>query len=341
MLKNAPSLAIFAQCHALGIDVSKAHLDIVGLTHEADWHCQIPNTEPAIEAMALVLQQGGYQGKLICESTGHYHLLLAVTLGRHGLDLRILNPLQSHKHQQARIRKTKTDALDARVLATMALTEPDLPKARVLEPEAVLIRLKQGQLHSLDKQLQRMTRSLAAYTETYSQLGLDAGDNQIRLTALVTELRHLHHQLQKELDTLLKKATAPQEQASLEQIPGFSPMVAGLVGSVFDRQAASAKAWIAFAGLDVSVRQSGTWKGRGKLTKRGNRYLRKRLYSAAWGAMMNDEVVRRYYDHLKARGRKHVEALCIIARKLLNIAYAVLIKGKTYDPNIAFALPKT
>jgi len=52
---------------------------------------------------------------------------------------------------------------------------------------------------------------------------------------------------------------------------------------------------------------------------------------------MNYAEVRTYYDRLKAAGRNHVEALCIIARKLLRIAYAVLVKGKDYDHTIAFA----
>jgi transposase len=51
---------------------------------------------------------------------------------------------------------------------------------------------------------------------------------------------------------------------------------------------------------------------------------------------MNYDEVRAYYDTLKAAGRNHIEALCIIARKLLRIAYAVLVKGKEYDANIAF-----
>ena len=84
------------------------------------------------------------------------------------------------------------------------------------------------------------------------------------------------------------------------------------------------------------LRESGTWRGRGKLTKRGNPYLRKRLFCAAWGAVMHYEVVHDYCEDLKAKGRNHVEALVMIARKLLRIAYAVLTKGVEYDEKIAF-----
>lgn len=338
--KTAP-LSDFCDCTAIGIDVSKASLAVVGLAGETVWRQTLANTAADIEALARALRAGGYRHKLVCESTGHYHLLLELTMARYGLDLRVVNPLQSSKHQKARVRKTKTDAVDARVLATMALTEPDLPPTTRLQPEGVLVRLKQGQLHSLDKQLQRLKQSLASYTETYQQLGLDAGPAQERLAAAVAELQTVRRQLQRELETLLAAAAQQPELAALCQIPGYSPLVAGLVGTVFDRHASSYRSWVAYAGMDISVRESGTWRGYGKLTKRGNSYLRKRLYCAAWGAVMNYPEVRSYYDRLKAGGRKHVEALCIIARKLLRIGYIILVKGRQYDPNIAFTTATT
>lgn len=337
MMKKAPALSVFCDCTAIGIDVSKASLEVAGLAGETIWQRTFSNTRDDIEALARTLSEGGYRHKLVCESTGHYHLLLGLVMAEYGLDLRVVNPLQSSKHQKARVRKTKTDAVDARVLATMALTEPELPPAANLQPAGVLIRLKQGQLHSLDKQLQRLSQSLASYTATYQQLGLDAGPAQERLATAVTELQAVRRQLQRELETLLAAAARQSELTALQQIPGYSPLVAGLVGTVFDRQARSYRSWVAYAGMDISVRESGTWRGYGKLTKRGNGYLRKRLYNAAWGAVMNYAEVRHYYDQLKAGGRRHVEALCIIARKLLRIGYVILVKGRQYDPNIAFA----
>jgi len=338
MMKKAPTLARLGRCHAIGIDVSKATLEVVGLESDQVWQVTIENGEAAIEALARGLHTCGYPHKVVCEATGHYHLLLGLVFSRYGLDLRIVNPLQSSKHQKSRVRKTKTDAVDAYTLATMCLTERDLPAAAQLESRAVLIRLKQGQLHALEKQLQRMKRSLSTYTGTYAQLGLEAGASATSLHQVVTDLEAARRQLQRELETLLaEQVPGNDELERLRQLPGYSNLVTGLVGTVFDRGAKSDKSWVAYAGLDVSVRESGTWRGRGRLTKRGNSYLRKRLYCAAWGAMMHYDEVRHYYDRLKEAGRNHVEALCIIARKLLRIAYAILVKGKEYDPKIAFA----
>lgn len=338
MMKNAPGLETFCDCHGVGIDVSKATLEVVGIAGDTVWRTQLANNEAAIDTFAQALRAGGYSGTLVCEATGHYHLLLGLVCARYGLDLRIINPLQSHKHQQSRIRKTKTDAVDGYVLATMCATERDLPEAAGLQPNQVLARLQQGQLHALEKQLQRLARSVATYTETYAKLGLRPGRSLVRLQETVAQLRAVKRQLQNELEVLLTQASADRDDlARVQALPGFSPLVAGLVSTAFDRHAKSGRSWVAYAGLDVSVRESGTWRGRGALTKRGNSYLRKRLYCAAWGAVMNYTEVRAYYDRLKAAGRNHVEALCIIARKLLRIAYAILVKGKEYDHNVAFA----
>ena len=336
MMKKAATLAPFGKCHSLGIDVSKASLDVVGITQVDVWRNKIANQLTDIENLARTLVKTGYCGKIVCESTGHYHLLLALVFSRYGLDLRIVNPLQSSKHQTGRIRKTKTDPVDGYVLATMCSTERDLPKAANLQPKQVLARLKQSQLQSLDKQIQRLSRSLAAYRETYEQLDMATGQAFQSLEQALKQLRAAKRQLEAELEQAYLDSAQAEDVVRLRSIPGYSALVSAMVVGAFDREVKSERSWIACSGMDISIRQSGQWVGRGKLTKRGNSFFRKRFYGAAWGAIMNYPEVRRYYDQLKSQGRHHVETLCIIARKLLRIAYAVLVKGKTYDSAIAF-----
>ncbi|KPJ91291.1 MAG: hypothetical protein AMJ53_11970 [Gammaproteobacteria bacterium SG8_11] len=336
-MKNASSINVFRDCLSVGVDVSKAELAIVGLTPDEHYLKRIGNQMKTIKAFLRQLQHSGYRGKIICESTGHYHLKLALVCHELGLELIVLNPLQSSKHSKARIRKTKTDPQDALTLATMALTEPKLPQPTQLTRAKALIRLKMGQLASVEKQLQQFNQSRAQYEETYAELGLPLSPQQLALREHSTSLKRLRKQLEKELEGLLAQALADDDRlAELRQIPGYSNVVAGLVASL-DRQVKRADSWTAFVGLDVSVRQSGKWTGHGKLTKRGNAYMRKRLFQAAWGACLNYDYVRAYYDQLKAQGRKHVEAVCMIARKLLRIAYHVVTNKIQFDPNIAFA----
>jgi len=336
-MKNASSEKVFKDCLGIGIDVSKAELAAVGITSNEAYFKRVSNDMKAIKVFIEGLHQSGYRGKVVCESTGHYHLKLALVCHEIGVELIVLNPLQSSKHSKAKIRKTKTDPQDALMLATMCITEPYLPQPAQLTMSKVLIRLKMGQLASIEKQLQQFKQSLAQYEETYAGLGMALSDHQQALRAHGSSLKRLRKQLEKELELLLSQALADDESlADLRDIPGFSNVVAGLVG-ILDRQVKGADSWTAYVGFDVSVRQSGTWKGRGRLTKRGNAYMRKRLFQAAWGACLNYDYVRAYYDQLKAQGRKHAEAVCIIARKLLRIAYYVVVNKVQFDPKIAFS----
>lgn len=336
-MKNASSINVFQDCLSIGIDVSKDELAVVGISSDESYLKCIRNEMKAIIAFLFKLQQRGYRGKIICESTGHYHLKLALACQGIGLELIVLNPLQSSKHSKARVRKTKTDPQDALTLATMALTEPKLPQPLRLTRANALIRLKMGQLASVEKQLQQFNQSRSQYEQTYADLGLALSPEQLALREHGNSLKRLRKQLERELEGLLAQALADDDGlVELRRIPGYSNVVAGLVASL-DRQVKGADSWTAFVGLDVSVRQSGKWTGHGKLTKRGNAYMRKRLFQAAWGACLNYAYVRAYYDHLKAQGRKHAEAVCMIARKLLRIAYHVVTKKIQFDPKIAFA----
>lgn len=336
-MKNASTVKVFQDCLGIGIDVSKAELAVVGIKSDEHYLKCVRNDLQAIKSFIQRLHQSGYRGKVVCESTGHYHLKLALVCHEIGVELIVLNPLQSSKHSKAKVRKTKTDPQDALTLATMCITEPELPKPMQLTLSKALIRLKMGQLAAVEKQLQQFHQSLSQYEETYAELGLALSDFQHALREHGSSLKRLRKQFEKELEGLLSHAVADdQSLADLRELPGFSNVVAGLVGTL-DRQVKGADSWAAYVGLDVSVRQSGTWKGRGRLTKRGNAYMRKRLFQAAWGACLNYDYVRAHYDRLKIQGRKHAEAVCIIARKLLRIAYYVVTKKIQFDPVIAFS----
>jgi transposase len=336
-MKNASFRKQLGTCQGIGIDVSKAELVVGGLTPGDPMIKRVSNQRSSVKTFVRAIRDSDYRGKIICESTGHYHLKLMLACVEAGVELTVLNPLQASKHSQAKIRKTKTDAVDALILASMCLTEPNLPKPTRSNAADTLIRLKMGQLAGLEKQLQQGQRSMNQYVETYAELGFELSPQQQALQAYLRELKKLRRQMERELEDLLVEHSASDDVCHrLSALPGYSRLVCGLVGQ-FDRKVTDARGWVAYVGMDVSVRESGTWKGRGRLTKRGNAYLRKRLYQAAWGAYMHDAAVKAYYDDLKAQGRKHVEALCIIARKQLRIAFEIVVHGKTYDPSIAFA----
>ena len=129
MKNNASLIAGFKDCLGIGIDVSKAELVVVGLTRDKPHVVRVDNDLEAVRTFVQRLRETGYGGKILCESTGHYHLKLVLACQEMGVKLIVLNPLQSSKHAKAKIRKTRTDPADGLTLATMCVTEPNLPAA--------------------------------------------------------------------------------------------------------------------------------------------------------------------------------------------------------------------
>ena len=93
---------------------------------------------------------------------------------------------------------------------------------------------------------------------------------------------------------------------------------------------------VAYAGLDVSVKQSGEFNAINstKLSKRGSPYLRRAIWLASTVAAFKDPALSVYYTNLRNRGKAHGTAMGAVARKLTNIIFAVLRDNKPYIPNI-------
>ena len=92
---------------------------------------------------------------------------------------------------------------------------------------------------------------------------------------------------------------------------------------------------VAYAGLDVSVKQSGEFVGtQTKISKRGSPYLRRAIWLAATVAAFKDPALSKYYQGLRDRGKAHGTAVGAVARKLTNIIFAVLRDNRAYIPNI-------
>jgi len=107
-MKKASSMKVFGGCLGVGVDVSKAELVVAGITPNESYIKRVSNKMKAIRVFAKGLQESGYQGRIVCESTGHYHLKLAVVCHRYGLQLVVINPLQSSKHSKAPSRNSSS-----------------------------------------------------------------------------------------------------------------------------------------------------------------------------------------------------------------------------------------
>lgn len=325
---------------AIGVDVSKAELVVAELLDDGAFaRRHLPNTMAEAERYVGGLLERGFAGRVIVESTGHDQWPIVLAGADAGLDVRLLNPLQAAARRQGRVRKTKTDRIDAEVLAEMAWTERKLPAPFARSRAAIALRQQLQLLGQLERSIQQLQATLVAQREAAERAGVAPPATLAGLEANLDAFKEQRRALQRESDALARQIGAGSSATAMTQLPGITASCAHMLASVLD-PSAGRHGWVAYAGLDVSVTQSGRFEGRGKLTKRGLPYLRKRLYQAAWGAAMNTAAGRRYYDALRHGGRHHKEALVMIARKLLRAAHALARNPhRAVDHERLFALP--
>lgn len=92
------------------------------------------------------------------------------------------------------------------------------------------------------------------------------------------------------------------------------------------------KGILAYAGLDPKIRESGTFKGRAKMSKRGSKNLRTALFQAASMARLHSPGFASVYDRQIKRGKHHYVAISHVARKLVEVLVALEKSGQPFDP---------
>jgi transposase len=324
----------------VGIDVSKTELAVC-VRREGGALERSTVANGAAGVRRLVRSLAGCACPIVTEATSHHGWLAAVSLVEAGLDARVINPILAVKYTKSGVRMVKSDPADAATLALMAEVDGKLPPTFSATREGLAWRKEYGLVETLKRKCSEMRVAVAGAREAAASLGLDASAG---LAPAEGALKALDAAARKAEAALAARAAGLSGglAARLATIPGVSASAAGLACQLLATGGGrDAKSWVAFAGLDVSVRQSGAWRGKSRLTKRGSGALRARLYCCAWGAVRNHARFRALYDELRAKGRKHAEALVIIARKIVRTMFAVASgRAVRYDEALAFPAGK-
>jgi transposase len=101
----------------------------------------------------------------------------------------------------------------------------------------------------------------------------------------------------------------------------------------------SHREWVKFAGLDPRTFDSGkSVHKQARLAKAGNRHIRSALYMPALSAKQHDPHVKAYFQHLVDNGKKPLQAVCAVMRKLLHAIHGMLKHDKPFDNTRFYAL---
>jgi transposase len=146
-----------------------------------------------------------------------------------------------------------------------------------------------------------------------------------------------------EIDSEIQGCERPEMARLMDGIKGAGktmPMVIASEFGGFERfevspktgaRAGMAKRMLAFAGCEPRIRESGKWKGKTRVSKRGSGQLRLALYLVANIIRMHDDCFKAVYDE-KIKTKHHSVALFYVIRKLLEVLCSLHRSGRTYVP---------
>ncbi len=121
----------------------------------------------------------------------------------------------------------------------------------------------------------------------------------------------------------------------LASFPGMGPLLGTeFLVAVSDLTAlASADHLAAYAGLVPAAHDSGKRVGNHRRMRGGNKLLKKVLYQSAFSSLRSAPESRAFYDRKRAEGKRHRQALIALARRRVNVLWAMLRDGTTFKPN--------
>ena len=230
--------------------------------------------------------------------------------------------------------RSKTDSSDAELLYRYGI-ERGGEEATQLENDALAesIQARLG-CHRVVQKLR------VAYQNVLEALSQDPATSPALLEEIRAEVCDLKRKEKQQVDAaqnlIRDDSDAKERFALLLSIPGVGPITALTLVVLFRKYANSNRSQIvALAGFDPIRIQSGTSvHGKSRISKRGNREVRRRLYEATLPAARYNPNVRSIYRRLKDSGKPEKVTRTAAARKLLVIAHAIYKSGEPFrDPN--------
>ena len=162
-----------------------------------------------------------------------------------------------------------------------------------------------------------------------------------RMVHLIEGLAEDWRRLDERIDCLSGEITALARQDAgckqLVSVPGIGPIISSAMVAAIGTGDAFSKGrdFAAWLGLVPKQISTGDRTILGKISKRGNRYLRVLFVQAAWVVLIKPQSwerhgLKRWIEGAKKRLHRNVLAIAL-ANKLARIAWAVLARGRAFE----------
>ncbi len=321
-----------------GVDVGSRELVVAidsGSGHV--WEGVFSNNFAGHRKLIRHLTRSQAKARVCVEATGIYHLDLCLALEQtKAIEVMVANPRVTKDFARAQLRRSKTDRTDAlSLLEFVRRMEFELwvpPSSSILALRALSRRIQallvtraqeKNRLHA-DESVEATPVAIRESIERH----IDAINAEIKtLTASALEVVRPDEMLASRFAHLVSVKGIAQASA-ITLLAELSVLPADM----------TARQWVAHSGLDPKHCESGTSvKSRVRISKVGNRHLRAALFLPAMVASQHEPRVHAYYEKLLAKGKKPMQALVAVMRKLLHAIRGMFLHNTNFDGAKFFA----
>jgi transposase len=264
----------------------------------------------------------------VMEATGVYHEKFAYFLADNLCKLSIVMPNKISNYMRTLDIKTVTDKSCSSAIAQFGL-------------ERKLTEWKRP--NKIYKSLKQLTRERDQIVEARvvikNQLHAEISEafpikNTIkRCQQHITFLNKQEAQIKKEIEGT-KDQEIKNKIEKITTIPGVGILTATIILAETNgfELIKNKKQLTSYAGLDIKEKQSGTSvKGKPKISKKGNKSIRKAMHFPALSAIRHDENYRGVYARLVSKNGIKMKGIVAVQRKLLELIYVIYKNDSVYD----------
>ncbi|HEZ3255602.1 TPA: IS110 family transposase [Neisseria meningitidis] len=307
----------------IGLNISKDTIDAtLHKTNGSIHYIKFKNNDDGLKQFRLWIKGNRIRKVYIgMEATGIYYEKAADMLSSY-YTVYVINPLKIKDYGKSRFNRTKTDKADSNLIADYIKRHQDtlipyqIPKNKALQK---LINLK-NQLQQQQKQIKNRLHSTEE--DFIRNIHQD----------LIDTIQDKMEQVKIAISEQIKKQTDYNHYRNLQTIPSIGKDTASvLYAQLTEKHFKTANQFVSYAGLSPAIIQSGTSvRGRGRLSRYGNRRLKSTLYMPALCAYRFNAFPK-LINNLKKAGKPKMVIIVAIMRKLAKLAYYIVKTGQPYD----------
>jgi transposase len=307
----------------IGIDISKSTIDV----YDGKKSHKFENNEIGFNKIVALVEEIK-ETVFIFEPTGIYSYALTEFCDKNSIGCVIVSPKVSRDFARSLKVRSKTDKIDAKVLYKyQSHIEPNMIKVPKINHHAIKMQEMLNSYELLKSTIQQFKNQLESISKDNKDL--------VRLTKKMIKFNQIEaDKLFEKIEKLLfKDESIKRKYEAMLTIPAIGKKSAlYLIAFFIKYPLANAKELTALVGLDPVMRDSGTYRGKQRISKHGGQQLRNLLFLPTLASLRFNDRIKAFYTRLITNAKSKKLAVIAAMRKFILMAFSIFKSEQSYQP---------